>query len=72
MAQGKVPTAYVNDVREDNSVMHYVDFPVMGIGARKSGLPTNSMNQIKSLEHVGEDASRGTGKNGSTAPKGRK
>ena len=71
MAQGKVPTAYVNDVREDNSVMHYVDFPVMGIGARKSGLP-DSTNHIKSLEHVGEDASRGSGKNGSTAAKGRK
>ena len=51
--------------------MHYVDFPVMGIGARKSGLP-DSTNHIKSLEHVGEDASRGNGKNGSTAPKGRK
>ena len=72
MAQGKVPTAYVNDVKEDDAIMNYVDFPVMGIGARKSGLPTNSMNQIKSLEHVGEDASRGNGKNGSTAPKGRK
>jgi hypothetical protein len=71
MAQGKVPTAYVNDVKEDNAVMHYVDFPVMGIGARKSGLP-DSTNHIKSLEHVGEDASRSSGKNGSTAPKGRK
>jgi hypothetical protein len=71
MAQGKVPTAYINDVKEDNAVMHYVDFPVMGIGARKSGLP-DSTNHIKSLEHVGEDASRSSGKNGSTAPKGRK
>ena len=71
MAQGKVPTAYVNDVKEDNAIMHYVDFPVMGIGARKSGLP-DSTNHIKSLEHVGEDASRSSGKNGSTAPKGRK
>ena len=72
MAQGKVPTAYINDVKEDDAIMHYVDFPVMGIGARKSGLPTNSMNQIKSLEHVGEDASRNSGKNSSTAHKGRK
>lgn len=71
MAQGKVPTPYVNDVKEDNAIMHYVDFPVMGIGARKSGLP-DSTNHIKSLEHVGEDASRGSGKNGSTAAKGRK
>ena len=71
MAQGKVPTPYVNDVKQDDAIMHYVDFPVMGIGARKSGLP-DSTNHIKSLEHVGEDASRGSGKNSSTAPKGRK
>ena len=71
MAQGKVPTPYVNDVKEDTAIMHYVDFPTMGIGARKSGLP-DSTNHIKSLEHVGEDASRGSGKNGSTAAKGRK
>jgi len=71
MAQGKVPTPYVNDVKQDDAIMHYVDFPVMGIGARKSGLP-DSTNHIKSLEHVGEDASRGSGKNGSTAAKGRK
>lgn len=71
MAQGKVPTPYVNDVKQDDAIMHYVDFPVMGIGARKSGLP-DSTNHIKSLEHVGEDASRSSGKNGSTAPKGRK
>jgi hypothetical protein len=72
MAQGKVPTAYVNDVREDTSVMQYVEFPVMGIGARKSGMPTDGTNHIRSLEHVGVDASRNSGKNGSTAPKGRK
>jgi len=71
MAQGKVPTPYVNDVKEDNSIMHYVEFPTMGIGARKSGLPSGGTNHINSLEHVGSDASRGKGKNGSTAPKGR-
>ena len=72
MAQGKVPVAYVNDVKEDNAIMHYVDFPTMGIGARKSGLPTDGTNHIKSLEHVGGDASRNSGKNSATAPKGRK
>jgi len=72
MAQGKVPTPYVNDVKEDRSVMQYVEFPTMGIGARKSGLPTDGTNHIRSLEHVGDDASRGAGKNGSTAPEGRK
>lgn len=72
MAQGKVPTPYINDVKEDNAVMHYVDFATMGIGARKSGLPTDGTNHIKSLQHVGEDASRHSGKNGSTAAAGRK
>jgi hypothetical protein len=72
MAQGKVPTPYVNDVKEDRSVMEYVTFDVMGIGARKSGIPTGSTNGINSLEHVDKDASRGAGKNGSTAPEGRK
>ena len=72
MAQGKVPTPYVNDAKVDNSVMQYVDFDLMGIGARKSGLPTDGTNGIKSLEHVDRDASNGSGKNGSTAPEGRK
>jgi hypothetical protein len=72
MAQGKVPTPYINDVKEDTSVMHYVEFPTMGIGARMSGLPKNGTNHIASLEHVGVDASHRSGKNGATAPKGRK
>jgi len=72
MAQGKVPTPYVNDVKEDNSIMHYVDFPVLGIGARKSGIPAGNTNGIKSLEHVGSDASKGSGKNSNTSPEGRK
>lgn len=72
MATGKVPTPYVNDVKEDNSVMNYVPFDTMGIGARKSGIPTGNTNGVRSLEHVGTDASRGTGKNGSTAADARK
>ena len=72
MAMGKVPTPYINDVKEDRSVMHYVEFPTMGIGARASGLPKGGTNHINSLQHVGEDASRNSGKNGSTASAGRK
>lgn len=66
MSQGKVPTPYVNDVKEDNSTMVYMPFDVMGIGARKSGIPTGGTNGVRSLEHVGEDASRGAGKTPST------
>jgi hypothetical protein len=72
MAQGKVPTPYVNDVKEDNSVMVYMPFDTMGIGARKSGIPSGNTNGIRSLDHVGTDASHGAGKNGSTAAAGRK
>ena len=53
-------------------VMQYVEFEVMGIGARKSGLPTDGTNGVKSLQHVGDDAARGSGKNGGTSPEGRK
>lgn len=72
MAQGKVPTPYVNDAKVDNSTMVYTPFDTMGIGARPSGLPSGNTNGIKSLDHVGMDASHGSGKNGSTAPEGRK
>ncbi len=72
MAQGKVPTPYVNDVKEDNSVMVYMPFDTMGIGARKSGIPSGNTNGIRSLDHVGTDSSKGAGKNGGTSPEGRK
>jgi hypothetical protein len=72
MAQGKVPTPYVNDVKVDNSVMNYVPFETMGIGSRKSGIPSGNTNGINSLEHVGADSSKGAGKNGGTSPEGRK
>lgn len=72
MSQGKVPTPYVNDTKVDETTMVYTPFDTMGIGARKSGIPTGNTNGIKSLDHVGMDASRGSGKNGGTAPEGRK
>ena len=52
----RFPKQYVNDVRVDNQIMEYVDFPKMGIGARPSGLPKENLNGIKSLEHVGKSA----------------
>jgi len=66
MSQGKIPTPYVNDVKEDNSTMQYVAFDTMGIGARKSGIPSGNTNGIKGLDHVGMDASHGAGKTPST------
>jgi len=52
--------------------MNYVPFDTMGIGARKSGIPSGNTNGVRSLEHVGTDASRGAGKNSGTSPDGRK
>ena len=58
MAQGSFPKPYVNSVPREGSetIMEYVPFDKMGIGARSSGLPNGSVNDIKSLEHVGRTA----------------
>jgi hypothetical protein len=58
----RFPRPYTDTVPKDPetvSVMEYTTFPVMGIGARKSGLPKNNVNDIKSLEHVGDNATKG-------------
>ena len=56
------PKPYTNDVpREgDSKLMEYTSFPTMGIGARKSGLPKDGVNGVKSLDHVGSSAVGGT------------
>ena len=58
----RFPGPYKNDVPknpENVPQMEYVHFPTLGIGARPSGLPKDSINGIKSLDHVGSDASKG-------------
>jgi hypothetical protein len=58
----KFPKPYDNTVPKDPStdgMMKYVKFETMGIGARASGLPKESVNQIKSLTHVGNSAEGG-------------
>lgn len=56
---GKFPRPYVNSVKRDDSVMEYVkSFDTMGIGARSSGLPDSVSKGPKSLEHVGDNASK--------------
>ena len=62
MTSGKFPKAYSSDVAVDRGMMEYVEFEKMGIGARPAGLPKGSVNDIKSLEHVGKDGSRGSAK----------
>ena len=63
MSTGRTPRAYVNDVPTNvkggssQPPMEYVaDFTKLGIGARSSGLPKESVNGIKSLDHVGGSA----------------
>jgi hypothetical protein len=60
MTSGKFPKAYTSDVAVDRGMMEYTEFDKMGIGARPSGQPKNNLNEIKSLEHVGKDGSRGS------------
>ena len=60
MTSGKFPKAYTSDVKVDNGMMEYVPFDDMGIGARPSAQPKGNVNEIKSLEHVGKDGSRGS------------
>ena len=60
MTSGKFPKAYSSDVAVDRGLLEYVEFDKMGIGARPSGQPKNNLNEIKSLEHVGKDGSRGS------------
>lgn len=60
-APGRWPGPYINDCKVDNSVMEYVPFDVMDIGARKSGLATKSevKNDTMSITHVGGQAGKG-------------
>ena len=55
----RTPRAYLNDVPKEGTdpVMEYVDFPVLGIGARKSGQPTGvDAGRKMNLDHVGGTA----------------
>lgn len=59
-APGRFPSPYVNDAKVDNTIMEYIPFDVMDIGARKSGLATKG--EVKrddmGIEHVGGMAGR--------------
>jgi hypothetical protein len=57
---GKFPKAYSDTVAVDRGLMEYVEFEKMDIGARPSAQPKGNVNEIKSLEHVGNDGSRGS------------
>ena len=55
----RFPRPYTNTVPknpENVPQMEYVEsFARLGIGARNSGVPKGGVNNIKSLEHVGDN-----------------
>ena len=60
----RFPRPYLDSVPKDpenTPQMEYTKFSKMDIGARASGLPKNNVNEIKSLDHVGGDASKSRG-----------
>jgi hypothetical protein len=52
----RFPRAYHNTVKVDESLMEYVPFPTMDIGARKSGQPKDVKPEKMGLDHVGGTA----------------
>ncbi len=62
-SSGRIPGPYVHDVKQDDSLMEYVKFETMGIGARRSGLPNEVSEGPMRIEHVGGDQGKsGKGK----------
>ena len=53
----RFPKAYTAEVKRDDELMIYTTISTMGIGARKSGLPTTVSDGPKNIEHVGKSAS---------------
>lgn len=58
----RFPKAYTAEVKRDDSLLVYTTFPTMGIGARKSGLPTTVSAGPAQIDHVGKSASSKGGK----------
>ena len=52
----RFPKAYVNTVKKD-SMMEYVPFDNLDIGARPSGMPKQIKKEGMGLDHVGGTAS---------------
>jgi len=50
------PRPYINDAKQDDSLMHYVrggDFANTDIGSRKSGTPGDIKSETMDIGHVG-------------------
>lgn len=50
----KFPTPYINDTKAEDPMMIRVDMHNMGIGARKSGMPTHPKANM-GISHVGKE-----------------
>ena len=60
---GRTPRPYVNDVKQDDALMRYVndgDFSKLGIGGRAVSLPKSGIGGDKmAIDHVGKNATNG-------------
>lgn len=54
---GTFPAPYMNDVREEDSIMVRVNQDKLDIGARSSGMPKDVASSGMNLDHVGKSAS---------------
>ena len=54
---GSFPKPYVNDIKIDTSFIDYGEFVYerMGIGSRRSGLPSEGILGPYDMDHVGSD-----------------
>ena len=67
MSYGRIPGPYVDEVKEDDTLMIYDYNPgwgVMDIGARKSGQPEVASDGPRPLVHVGGNRRKAGERNG--------
>lgn len=56
-SSGTFPAPYINDVKEDDSIMKRVDQDKNDIGARSSGMPKDVRSNGMTIDHTGKSAS---------------
>ena len=57
-SSGTFPAPYINDVKEDDSIMIRVGQDKMDIASRSSGLPKEITSGSMNIEHVGSGATK--------------
>lgn len=57
-SSGTFPAPYINDVKEDDSIMIRVNQDKLEIASRSSGLPKDIASSGMNLDHVGSGATK--------------